>query len=60
VQQVLDTALAWSVIDHHFDVADFLLEHAADMAQGWALHGKNDSKMAEWLEQAERQQELKR
>jgi len=27
-QQVLDTALAWSVINRHFDVADFLLKHA--------------------------------
>lgn len=31
VQQVLDTALAWSVINRHFDVADFLLEHGADI-----------------------------
>jgi hypothetical protein len=105
VQQVLDTALAWSVINRHFDVADFLLEHGADIntnwnshepasilhhlvfygsyesmrflidrgidmtikdyrwnstAQGWALYGKMDEKMARWLEDAERQRELRR
>jgi hypothetical protein len=99
-QQVLDTALAFSVINRHFDVADFLLEHGADIntawnshepasilhhlvfeenydsmrflidrgidmtikdyrwnstAQGWALYGKKDRKMAQWLEDAERQ-----
>ncbi|MBY0497302.1 MAG: ankyrin repeat domain-containing protein [Cyanobacteria bacterium] len=97
VQQVLDTALAWAVLNHHFDVADFLLAHGADIdtnwnshepasilhclvfeddyeamqflidrgidmtiedyrwhatAEGWALHGKGDARMAEWLEQA--------
>jgi hypothetical protein len=103
VQQVLDTALAWSVINRHFDVADFLLEHGANVdtnwnshepasilhhlvflpnpyesmrflidrgvdmtitdyrwnstAQGWALHGRKDRKMAEWLEEAEPGQE---
>jgi Ankyrin repeats (3 copies) len=105
VQQVLDTALAWSVINRHFDVADFLLEHGADIntnwnshepasilhhlvfygsydsmrflidrgidmtikdyrwnstARGWALYGKNDEKMAQWLEDEERQRELRR
>ncbi len=101
VQQVLDTALAWSVINRHFDVADFLLEHGADIntnwnshepasilhhlvflpnpyesmrflidrgidmtikdyrwdsnAVGWARYGYNDEKMAQWLEDAERQ-----
>ena len=98
-QQVLDVALAWSVINHHFDVADFLLEHGADIntnwnshepasilhhlvfqddyeamqflidrgidmtikdyrwdanAYGWALYGKDDKKMAQWLQDAER------
>ena len=102
LQQVLDTALAFSVINHHFDVADFLLEHGADIntnwnshepasilhhlvfqddyesmrflidrgidmtikdyrwnstARGWALDGKNDEKMAQWLEEAESQRE---
>ena len=106
VQQVLDTALAWSVINRHFDVADFLLEHGADIntnwnshepasilhhlvflpnpyepmrflidrgidltikdyrwnstAQGWAFHALQDGKMAQWLEDAERQRELRR
>jgi hypothetical protein len=102
-QQVLDTALAFSVINRHFDVADFLLEHGADIntnwnshepasilhhlvflqgnyesmrflidrgidmtikdyrwnstAQGWALYAMKDQKMAQWLEEAERQRE---
>jgi hypothetical protein len=101
VQHVLDTALAWSVINRRFDVADFLLEHGANIstnwnshepasilhhlvflpnpyesmrflidrgidmtikdyrwnatAQGWARYGNNDEKMAQWLEEAERQ-----
>ena len=105
-QQVLDTALAWAVINCHFDVADFLLAHGADIntnwnshepasilhhlvflpnsdesmqflidrgidmtikdyrwnrtAQGWALYGKQDEKMAQWLNDAERQRELRR
>ncbi|HEX2454982.1 MAG TPA: ankyrin repeat domain-containing protein [Vicinamibacterales bacterium] len=102
-QQILDTALAFSVINRHFDVADFLLDHGADIntrwnshepasilhhlvfygnydsmrflidrgidmtikdyrwnstAQGWALYGKKDEKMAQWLKDAERQREL--
>ena len=102
-QQVLDTALAFSIINRHFDVADFLLEHGADIntnwnshepasilhhlvflhrdyesmqflidrgidmtikdyrwnstAQGWALYAMKDEKMAQWLEDAERQRE---
>jgi hypothetical protein len=104
-QQVLDTALAWSVLNHHFAVADFLLEHGADIdtnwnshepasilhtlvfeddyeamrflidrgidmtikdyrwdatAWGWARYGKNDEKMAQWLEDAERQRQQRR
>jgi hypothetical protein len=100
-QQILDVALAFSVINRHFDAADFLLEHGADInttwnshepasilhhlvflpnpyepmrflidrgidmtikdyrwnsnAQGWARYGNNDEKMAQWLEEAERQ-----
>ena len=102
-QQVLDTALAFSVINRHFQVADFLLGHGADIntnwnshepasilhhlvfednydsmrflidrgidmtikdyrwnstAHGWALYGKNDPNMAQWLEDAERQRTL--
>jgi hypothetical protein len=105
-QQVLDVALAFSVINRHFDVADFLLEHGADIntnwnshepasilhhlvflqnnyesmrflidrgidmtikdyrwnstAQGWALYAMKDEKMAQWLEEAERQRDPRR
>jgi ankyrin repeat protein len=38
VQQVLDTALAWSVINRHFDVADFLLAHGANINTNWNSH----------------------
>ena len=38
LQQVLDTALAFSVINRHFDVADFLLEHGADINTRWNSH----------------------
>jgi hypothetical protein len=101
-QHVLDAALAWAVINRHFDVADFLLAHGANIntnwnshepasilhhlvflpnpyesmqflidrgidmtikdyrwsgtAIGWARVGNNDEKMAQWLEEAERQQ----
>ena len=37
-QQVLDMALAFSVINRHFDVADFLLEHGADINTKWGSH----------------------
>lgn len=100
VQRVLDVAFAWSVINRHFDVADFLLAHGAaintrwnshepasllhhlvfednyelmqylidrgiDMtiedfrwnatAIGWARYGKSDEKIAQWLEDLEKQ-----
>ena len=38
VQQVLDTALAWAVINNHFEVADFLLRHGADINTNWSSH----------------------
>ena len=38
VQQVLDTALAWAVINGHFEVADFLLGHGADINTNWSSH----------------------
>jgi hypothetical protein len=38
VQHVLDTALAWSVINQHFEVADFLLGHGADINTDWNSH----------------------
>jgi hypothetical protein len=37
-QHVLDTALAWAVINRHFDVADFLLEQGADINTNWNSH----------------------
>ena len=37
-QRVLDTAFAWSVINRHFDVADFLLEHGANLSTNWNSH----------------------
>jgi hypothetical protein len=37
-QGVLDAALAWSVINNHFDVADFLLNHDADINTKWSSH----------------------
>src|SRR5262245_220754 len=38
VQQVLDTALAWAVLNRHFEIADFLLEHGADVNTSWSSH----------------------
>jgi hypothetical protein len=38
VQQVLDTALAWAVINSHFEVADFLLGRGADINTNWGSH----------------------
>ncbi|MPY87553.1 MAG: hypothetical protein GEU99_06505 [Luteitalea sp.] len=35
---MLDTALAFSVINRHFDVADFLLEHGAAINTTWNSH----------------------
>lgn len=106
VQQVLDTALAFAVINSHFEVADFLLAHGANVstnwnshepasilhhlvflpdpyermqflidrgidltiedyrwgstAAGWARHALRDETMAQWLEEAQRQRELRR
>ena len=37
-QQVLDIALAWSVLNKHFEVASFLLERGADINTNWATH----------------------
>ena len=37
-QRVLDTALAFAVINRHFDVADFLLEHGANINTDWNSH----------------------
>ena len=38
VQRVLDAALAWAVINSHFDVADFLLQHGANINTTWSSH----------------------
>ena len=38
VQQVLDTALAWAVMNNHFRIADFLLAHGADINTNWSSH----------------------
>jgi hypothetical protein len=37
-QRVLDTALAWAVMNNHFEVADFLLVHGADINTNWCSH----------------------
>jgi hypothetical protein len=38
VQQVLDTAFAWAVMNNHFEIADFLLGHGADVNTSWSSH----------------------
>jgi hypothetical protein len=37
-QQTLDIALAWAVLNHHFAIASFLLDHGADINTDWATH----------------------
>jgi len=37
-QRVLDVALAWSVINSHLDVADFLVQHGANINTTWSSH----------------------
>lgn len=37
-QEVLDVALAWAVVNKHFEVAEFLLAHGADVNTDWATH----------------------
>ncbi len=37
-QRVLDVALAWAVINSHFEVADFLLQHGANINTTWSSH----------------------
>ncbi|HET7884893.1 MAG TPA: hypothetical protein VFL62_01580, partial [Bradyrhizobium sp.] len=37
-QQVLDVALAFAVTNDHFEVADFLLAHGADINTRWSSH----------------------
>ena len=38
MQQVLDIALAWAVLNRHFEIASFLLERGADINTNWATH----------------------
>jgi hypothetical protein len=38
VQHVLDSALAWAVLNNHFEIADFLLGHGADINTNWSSH----------------------
>jgi ankyrin repeat protein len=38
VQKVLDTALAWAVLNGHFEIAEFLLGHGADINTNWSSH----------------------
>ena len=38
VQRILDIAFAWSVINRHLDVADFLFAHGADINTTWSSH----------------------
>jgi len=37
-QQVLDVALAWSVLNGHFEIASFLLERGANIDTNWGTH----------------------
>ena len=37
-QQVLDVALAWAVLNRHFEIATFLLERGANVNTDWATH----------------------
>jgi hypothetical protein len=37
-QQVLDVALAWAVLNQHFEVASFLLARGADINTNWSTH----------------------
>ncbi len=37
-QRVLDTALAWAVLNNRFEVADYLLAHGADVNTNWCSH----------------------
>jgi hypothetical protein len=38
VQRVLDSAFAWSLLNSHLDVAEFLLAHGADINTTWSSH----------------------
>jgi len=38
IQQILDVALAWAVLNRHFEIALFLLERGADINTNWGTH----------------------
>ena len=38
VQDILNTALAWAVLNNRFEVAGFLLAHGADINTNWCSH----------------------
>jgi hypothetical protein len=38
VQQVLDTAISFAVMNDHFEIAGFLLDHGADINTNWSSH----------------------
>ena len=54
-------------VNGNYESMQFLIDRGIDMAikdyrwnstaQGWALYGKKDEKMAQWLEEAERRRE---
>lgn len=38
IQQVLDVALAWAILNRHFAIATFLLERGANIDTDWGTH----------------------
>ncbi len=38
VQEILDRALAWAVINRQYEISDFLLDHGADINTRWGTH----------------------
>ncbi len=38
IQQILDTAFAWAVMNNHFEIAGYLLGHGADINTNWSSH----------------------
>jgi hypothetical protein len=37
-QHILDVALAWACVNRQFEIADFLLEHGANIDTDWSTH----------------------
>ena len=50
MQFLIDRGIEMTIKDHRWN----------STAKGWALYGKQDEKMAQWLEDAERQRERRR